>query len=48
MRLRSKRSVFFGRQERLDYGVHLVHVRADPHDPHTDGADEHGDHSYSA
>lgn len=47
MRLRSIGSVFFGREERLDDGVHLVHVCADPHDPHADGADEDGDHSYS-
>ena len=44
----SKRSVLFGGQERLNDGVHLVHVGADPHDPHTDGADEDGDHSHSA
>ena len=44
----SKRSVLFGGQERLNDGVHLVHVCADPHDPHADGSDEDRDHPYSS
>ena len=41
------RSFLFDCEKWLDDRVHLVHVGAGPHDPHTDGSDDDRDHPYS-